>query len=776
MIVNHPFVGQFSPLRNAIVRARQAAAGVPPAAFSVDNAAILDSADSSFLAWTPGATVDQQKGTCSFWCKRNKLGTAQTILHADNSNYALFGFAADDTFNWITQNGVKWLKTARVFRDTAALLHIHIKWNTTQATEAYRFVITINGIIETAFTGSYPSQNHNLPWFLNAVAMNIGRRTNGDQYSNSTLSEMHLLPGIIEDVSLFGEFDDNGVWQPIEYTGHDSNGQYLDFADNTHFGNDVSGNNIDWTDSGFTTDHQVPDTPSNNFCTLSELDKSPLIALSDGALKATSTNGRLVGTTFALTAGQWYWENKVLSGADLWSAIGVMDLGALTLASSIYTLVDFKNNGWLYSPQEDEAFDHSTTGTALSLSPAQNFPNMCALDLDLGYIWFGYDGTWYNSGDPAAGTNPTFTGVTGPVTPIMYTENGRVLLCDFGQRGYDATPPSGFNSLCSDNLPTPDILKGSDHFNAILHAGNSSTNAITGVGFQLDLLWTKDRDGANAHVLADSVRGATKQMHSNLVNVEQTDANIVASIDLDGFTLGDNSTGTGATNISGNDYVDWCFKKGVTSGFDIVPYVGTGAAHTENHSLGVVPELLIVKNRERVTDWRIYNKTLGATKYLVLNGNNGEATSSGQWNDTAPTSSVFTVGTASATNELDEDHIAYLFASVEGFSKVGSYPGSGTADGPFVWCGFRPALVVIKRVNSTGGWFTIDSARDIYNECDAELQLNASGAEITTATNEIDILSNGFKLRNTGGTTNTSGGEYIFMAFAEHPFKTARAR
>jgi hypothetical protein len=323
------------------------------------------------------------------------------------------------------------------------------------------------------------------------------------------------------------------------------------------------------------------------------------------------------------------------------------------------------------------------------------------------------------------------------------------------------------------------------YFNTVLYTGNGSTQSITGVGFQPDWVWGKERGGANSHMLADSVRGATKILFSNLTNAEDTDANSITSFDSDGFGIGS----SGNLNASSDTYVAWNWLAGgsassnsdgsitssvsanTTAGFSIVSYTGTGANATVGHGLGTNMDFAIFKLRSGSSAWLVYHKSLGATKAIYLNETGAVGTNSSGFNDTEPTSSVFSLGNGATANTSGGTQIAYCFAEKKGFSKFGSYTGNGNADGTFVYTGFKPAFVMVKVASgTTGNWQIQDSKRDGFNE-NKRILANVNEAEKTSQM--WDQLSNGFKIRVTSGDVNGSGNSYIYMAFAESPFVTA---
>jgi len=324
------------------------------------------------------------------------------------------------------------------------------------------------------------------------------------------------------------------------------------------------------------------------------------------------------------------------------------------------------------------------------------------------------------------------------------------------------------------------------YFNTLLYTGNSTARSLTGVGFQPDWVWIKSRSNTYHHELFDSVRGATKGLNSNRTNAEETRSGIT-SFDSDGFSLGT----AGRENNNGDTKVAWNWKAGNSSGssnsngsitstvsvstdagFSILSYTGTGSNATIGHGLGSVPAWIITKNRDATQPLRIYHKALGATFGMILNDTSVKDDDNTAWNDTEPTSSVFSVGSSANTNNSSDDFIAYCFAEKTGYSKFGSYVGNGNADGTFIYTGFKPAWVLIKRTDGgTDNWNLYDNKRLGYNTNYSFLIANENNAEnTTTSTANLDILSNGFKIRGSTGHTNTSGGIYIFMAFAESPF------
>jgi len=329
------------------------------------------------------------------------------------------------------------------------------------------------------------------------------------------------------------------------------------------------------------------------------------------------------------------------------------------------------------------------------------------------------------------------------------------------------------------------INKSTDYFNTVLYSG--ANKSVTGVGFQPDWCWIKQRNTASS-ALFDAVRGATKFLESNSANAEVTDATTLTAFGSDGFTLGADSSGyvggssqatvawnwkangQGSSNTDGSINTTYT-SANTTSGFSIIKYTGNGSnGATVGHGLGSVPAMIAVKNLGGTDSWQVYHKNSNATPedyILQFNTNGAPVDNNTFWNDTAPTSSVFSIGTDNGVNQSSANYIAYCFAEKTGFSKFGSYIGNGNANGTFVYTGFKPAFVMIKRTDTTGDWGIFDNKREGYNDETNRLKANSSDAEEDD--NFMDILSNGFKLRLTSSSINASGGTFIFMAFAAAP-------
>jgi len=331
------------------------------------------------------------------------------------------------------------------------------------------------------------------------------------------------------------------------------------------------------------------------------------------------------------------------------------------------------------------------------------------------------------------------------------------------------------------------INKSTDYFNTVLYSGTGSAQSITGVGFQPDWLWQKSRSNSQDGRIFDAVRGGSKVIYPSLANAESTDAQLITSFDSDGFTMG--SAG-GNVNDSGTTNVAWAWKANgagvsntdgsitstvsasTTSGFSIVKWTGTSASATIGHGLGAVPKMIIIKSLANATFWMVYNSAIGNNSEIYLNrADYGASSSSTAWQDTDPTNQVFYVGGGSGDGvNASGDYIAYCFAEKQGFSKFSTYTGNGNADGAFIYTGFKPAWIMMKKTSGSGyHWVIFDNKRLGYNDANKRFEASSTAVEANTSpAGQIDLLSNGFKIRTTDGHI-ADAGEYLYLAFAEAP-------
>ena len=756
--------------------------------YEISRSVRLRSSASAYFNRTPAVAGNRKTWTWSGWVKRGALGSAQILMSSDvgtsNTTWIEFGFDAADTFT-ITAYATDSNTTSAVFRDPSAWYHVVVAFDSTQATAANRCKIYINGTQQT-LTGAGFTLNADYGINNNQIH-GIGYRnwaSGVGRYFDGYLTEVNFIDGQALTPSSFGETDAvTGVWKPKKYAGtYGTNGFYLNFSDNSAataaaIGKDNSGNGNNWTPnnisvtSGVTYDSMI-DSPTmyadggngrGNYCVLNPIkSNSSTSTYQNGNLQVTFPSGSAGGIatgTMAVSSGKWYWEITV-GGTDgaTQPKLGII---SPTVATETASSIDVGGLGYAYGRNGNKSILGSVSayGATFTTNDVIGF----ALDLDAGTL------TCYKN-NSSQGT--LVSGLSGEFTPALTAYNGYTQTANFGQRPFAYTPPTGFKALNTQNLPDATIKKGGSYFNAVTYTGNGATGqTISGAGFQPDLVWVKSRSAATDNGLQDAVRGVTKDLNSNNTDAEETRASSITAFTSDGFTLGGND---GVYNTSAATYVAWQWKESVSAGFDIVTYTGTGANRTVAHSLGVAPSMLILKQRNAVDFWVAWHSALANTEYLLLNSTNAKATAATYWNSTSPTSSVFSLGTDSRPNGSGTTYVAYLFAEVAGFSKFGSYTGNGSADGPFVYLGFRPRWVLVKRADSTGDWNLHDTSRDTYNVADKSLFPNASNAETTPY--YMDILSNGFKIKDSGSSMNTSSGTYIYAAFAENPFKNSLAR
>jgi hypothetical protein len=485
-----------------------------------------------------------------------------------------------------------------------------------------------------------------------------------------------------------------------------------------------------------------------------------------------------------MQSGKWYWEVTLTVSSN--PRVGMYDIG-----KALPTAVGMGGtNSWAIINGPSRLYYQGTIVAYGSFVGSSGSVVMIAYDPTNGNLWFGENGSWFASGNPATGASPSLTGVTGTaiVAAAGSGSGSNTFDYNFGQQPFSYTPPTGFVALNTYNLPTSTILKGNTVMDATLYTGNGGIQSVTNAAsFKPDLVWNKVRSTANSHVLEDSVRGATKGLYSDSTSAEVTNADFLQSFNSGGFTVGPNAlvnqssatyvawqwqAGQGSTSSNTNGSITSTVSVNASAGFSVVTYTGNGSGgQSVGHGLGVTPSVVLIKNRSGAADWIFYSKLTGSSTYLFLN-----STAAASADTVTQTSTVFTIGTASTVNGNGATYVAYCWTPITGFSAFGSYTGNGSADGTFVYTGFRPKFVMIKRTNTTGSWIIWDSVRGAYNLNNADLYPDLSIAEYASPTDAIDILSNGFKLRGTGAGSNGSGDTMIYAAWAENPFKNSLAR
>jgi hypothetical protein len=537
-----------------------------------------------------------------------------------------------------------------------------------------------------------------------------------------------------------------------------------------------------------------------NYCTINLLKNTASITSGNLDMAGPTTGGNYSAFCTQATASTLIYYEVTVKNYNT-GTIGFAGFGKteVTLATSIIgttgTFGFVPSNSTWYSYKD--ATSTALTGlTGLAIGDII----MVAFNPSTGNAWVGKNGTWFNSGVPNTGTNPTLTGLTTGVdwNPLLniYRDTGNYIefSANFGQRPFSYTPPTGFKALNTYNLPNSTIRQGNKVMDATTYTGTGAARSVINAGaFKPDLVWIKSRSAAFSNVFYDSIRGVTNYLVSDSTAAQVTDANSMTAFNANGFSVGSSAyvngssanlvgwqwqAGQGSTSSNTSGSITSTVSVNATAGFSIVTYTGTGANATVGHGLGVAPAMMIVKNRSGGSDnWTIYQKATSSTPqndYMFFT-TAAKASASTVWQNTAPTSSVFYIGTSGTVNTNTNNFVAYCWAEIAGFSKISSYTGNGSADGPFVYTGFRPKFVMIKRSSATGDWLIVDTSRDSFNAEFRFLYPNLSNAEETSSIG-LDGVSNGFKIRNTFLNINGSGSTYIYIAFAEHPFKNSNAR
>jgi hypothetical protein len=758
----------------------------------IEQSLRFEDGDSAYLSRTPASASNRKTWTWSGWVKRGNLGTTQQLFQAKSgTNYVQLGFTTENKLQ--IQLGSPRRRTNRLFRDVGAWYNIVAVLDTTNATGDDRLQLWVNGERLTSFDED-TDPTLNADYTVNSTAThNIGRGDN-THYFDGYMAEVNFIDGQALDPTSFGETK-SGIWIPKDTSGltFGTNGFRLAYADSGAIGDDTSGNTNDFTANNLVASDVVLDSPTNNFGVMSSVDKGDGTATySEGNLKVSVGDNEEAFGSFGMSSGKWYWEIRYISTASGNNKIG---LGiADTAAPNNNEVTNNGHQGTTYAPNDilavavdvdNELFSFYKNGTIIetdtdwsakgwtSIKPIVTSSNSAGEEVCV--LNFGQDDTF-----------------AGAISATGNTDGN-------GQGVFKYTPPSGFLALCSANLPSGAIDTAADetpedYFNTVLYSATSGVaGSVTGYGFAPDWLWTKTRNTTQSHQLFDNVRGDGVRLITNSTGAEADLGASYLSLEADGFDYG-------TSTFTSNTYVGWGWKAGgagvantdgtlsstVSVGatsqqnwFSIVSYTGNATAGaTIGHGLGVAPDMIIVKSRDNARDWRVYHSSLGSSYTMDLNTTNAvQGPNSAYWNSTDPTSSVFSVGSVTTVNGSGEDYIAYCFANAEGLCKAGNYgPGTGNSDGPFVFTGFRPAFVLAKRYDGVVSWPIWDNRRDGYNATNKYLLPNLSNAESSASSTSVDFLSNGFKFRGGSAIGNVSGGNYIYLAIAEQPFKYSNAR
>lgn len=781
---------------------------------TITNSVIFNRADNPYMYFNKsGITPDSDKKfTFSCWFKigekGSRLNTGLFNSNTDGSNggnvtrYAplatftangnLFGYDYDSGgYNW-------YFSTNRTFEDTSKWYHFVLAIDTTQSTSTDRMKIYIDGDQITSFSSTvYPALNQDLYTVMAGGyhILGLGYNAKFDGY----IAEVNLIENQQLTPSTFGLTDTStGRWIPKTLSGitYGTNGFRLAFADSSALGDDTSGNTKDFTATNLASTDQTTDSPSQNFPTF---DNNQTIdnaggtnIFSEGNLRVDMDYGgsgnqygmALMNPAYAVTSGKYYWEHKLISQSHTNPSIynlsmpGIIDLNKdaditsyIGHTSGPTTYSWYTLGGYVFCDGTYDTQQYLPGGSTLpAIGDIINF----ALDMDNGAWYIGVNGTYVTAngavGDPTSGS--ARTGAVRTFAPntrkyIYGTSTQSGFNCvdevNFGQKSFTHSIPTGYTKWQQDNVPSTD-------------------KNIPG------MCWVKNRDSASwYHTIIDSSRGALKEIYTNGSFVEATQANSLRKFLKGGYQTGE----AGNWNNGGDRFVSWNWvanngtssansngsiasvvQANQTAGFSIVKYSGnSGSAGTIGHGLSAKPEWIMVKDRDASSyEWMVQHTSLGATHYGSISSTDPFYDNDTIWNDTEPTSSVFSIGTNGSVNTGTNDYVAYVWHSVDGFSKFGSYSGNGDADGKFVYTGFTPVWIMVKRSTASGyNWQIWDTKRSPINPVTNQA-LFADGTFAEGGTSKLDILSNGFKWRGTEAWVNASSVTYVYMAFAEHPF------
>jgi hypothetical protein len=686
------------------------------------------------------------------------------------------------------------ISTTAVFNNPAKWYHSVWVVDTTQATPTNRVKMYVDGVPATLAPtqGGWPAQNANI-YVNGGMGINnrpVGTAATAGFYGEGYLADYNYIDGQALTPTSFGQFDGNNYWVPKTYSGtYGTAGFHLDFSDSTNtttIAADSSGNGNNWIaqnislTTGSTYDSMV-DTPTNNYATLNPLNGVSLngtgATLSNSNLTATAGPTASTGTFFTGTllplAGKFYVEITIAAVGTANINFGLLAEVASSTYSNVNTIL-----ATLYSSvsQCSIAVSGTTVQSNLGFAAANEVYGV-AYDAGAGTVQFYRNGSVFGTQISGIATvNRTFA---------LYVSRDSIgsasaAHLNFGQRPFTYTPPTGFVALSENNI-----------------------SEVIGDLESPDLVWIKSRSAVQSHTLFDSVRGVGNILSTDTTAPESIDVNSLRQFNKNGFYLGNSAT----VNTLNNSYVAWAWKAGTTtvtnttgsitsqvranptSGFSVVTYTGNGIdGSTVGHGLGISPNLVIVRTRNNSGNFRVMHTSLAASTNVYLNATNAAdviTVTGGGGIATTPSSTTFTLTTGASSNANNVNasawtYVAYCFAEIVGYSKFGSYTGNGSADGPFVYCGFKPAFLMIKRTDSaTANWNMFDSIRNPSNVVNRAFFPNASSAEVEDTNRMLDFTSTGFKIRQGAPATtefNGSGGSFIFIAFAEAPLKYSLAR
>ena len=761
----------------------------------IEKSLRFTSADNTYLTRTNSTSGNRKTWTYSFWFKRTSTGNISCLINGNTSALPWTFFYIENEKFWfwdIASSGVGgdnyWYN---IMRDFNAWYHVVLRVDTTQATAANRVRIYVNGV-------QAPIEKDNLSTIPQNRDTQINGTTVTEIFNNQArnrslkgyLADVYMIDGQSLDPTYFAYTESQtGIWRPKKYTGtYGTNGFHLEFKDNsgttaTTLGKDTSGNGNHWTPGNFSVsagagNDSVEDTPTNNFCTMNSIDRDSSVTASDGNLKVSNNNQVWAGLkgTFAVSSGKWYYEIKG-SDNNLFCGWASDDLDTFLASPQDNNTVMSDGVLIIVGTSGQYQLDTGGSGTRINYGSALSANDVlgCAIDLDNNTAQYYINGT--GQGSINISSSKLATKQVHPYFISLYTAQNYTF--NFGQQPFTYTPPTGYKTLSSKNLPpnVPSIIRPQKHFDIVTYSGTGSTNKIESLEFAPDLVWVKRRDATNYHILSDTIRGAGNYLVSNTNDAESSGGSqLINGFLKNGFQVGTEN----AVNNSSGTYVAWCWKAGgaaVTNndgsiasqvsvneeaGFSIVTYTGDGSSgKTVGHGLDATPVISIRKKKDASSDWFVHHTLVdGSMDFLKLNSNTSNSNSS---------LSAFTSTTLPVDDNTNQ-YVSYCWHEVPGYSKFGSYIGNGSSEGVFVHLGFRADFIMIKSSSLETNWNIVTADIDGYNVVTKYLDANTSSAEGTYTF--LDVLSNGFKARNVGNSFNQNGASYIYMAFAKQPGTT----
>ena len=835
---------------------------VTPSGFNIDQSMYFGDAPStspklSRQFTSTGST--SPKWTFASWIKKGRPDTGAKVLYyfrpltvhagADVEfsiqNDVLGGGLRSNSWPGVYNPSISWdwdtdynsSNGGLALKDYSAWYHImHV---IDHSTSPYVFIY-INGVLQD-YSTIYGTKSGN-GYGTNFSPVSGDTFFIGSNYSNQCGNAYFAHTYWIEQQALlptaFGEFDsDTNQWNPIEYDGtFTGNSFFLDYADASDFGKDVSGLDNHFTSASIPAHQQVIDTPQNtnggSFAVINGGDTDGNSSWGTGVVNGKLQNGnRTMKNVSGVAKGRAtfpldevngsYWEVRWGAATDCNCGILKFADNSMKTSSQIGADPAFPQTGYKGSTGVI-ATDGSTEATYATAAAG----DIVAFAYKAGRLYVGKvasagaEATWFNSGNPSNGTG--YVNATAKTDPngqnwtagfgishtVNFGQDSSFAGTETAQANKDAngfgqfwgSVPTGYRAMCSSNLPNSTIDKPEVHFNTVLYTGNggSSTAAITGVGFQTDLNWIKKRNGTTDHYLTNSVTGLSKGLLSNTTAASDSIQRIT-SFDSDGFTLP--ATLYSYVNTNGDNYTawNWLAANGTTSntdggitstvsvnttaGFSIVKWAGNSSQTTVGHGLSVAPSMVMIKDVDNTNAWVVWTPALTDGRYSVeLNETSAQSNTGWSGVTTAPTAAYFNVANNSAVNATGRNYVAFCWNNVEGYSKSGMYTGNGLTEGMFIYTGFRPAWVMLKCFNTGGSWPMVDKVRNFVGSSSTigrngsipRLRANTSGIEDDM--NRILLQSNGFKIPVSYAESNGNGNSYLYLAFAKSPFKNSRAR